>query len=155
MVMLLGIMYDAICCMDSLQGMLHDLPLLNAPIMPVLSPHTVTWQSLKPQSTNIRTASSRAMVSAHPMSLPAMFHSWMSLQDAHWSPITTSLPQFMDASTHMSGSTGCLGIRVHGLHGMSKVTTHQHRHSYMGFRTWCHVYSLGNFERKDDIGKRN
>ena len=72
--MLLGIMYDAMGCMDLLQGMLHDLPLLNVPIMPVLLPHTVTQQLLKPWSTNIRTTSSWAMVSAHPMSLLAMFH---------------------------------------------------------------------------------
>ena len=46
--MLLGIMYDVIHQIDLLRGMLHDLPLKNVPIMPVLSPHTVTQQSLKP-----------------------------------------------------------------------------------------------------------
>src|SRR5882672_4544825 len=48
MVMLLGIMDETMCHMESLRGILRDLPLLYAPITPVLSPWTIIWQSLNP-----------------------------------------------------------------------------------------------------------
>src|SRR5882724_3339122 len=110
---------------ESLWGMLHDLPLLRAPIMPVLSPHIVVWQLVKPMSSNIRMASSRAIDSAQPMSLPAESHPGMSFHAAHWLPITTPMPQFVDALTHMSRSMGGLGFREQGEHGLCKIASCQ------------------------------
>ena len=83
-VMLLGIMDDVICWMESLRGMLRDLPLSNAPMTLVLSPWIVMVQSTRLRSIKMRMASSRAIDSAQPMSLPSTFHPGVSFHVAHW-----------------------------------------------------------------------
>src|SRR5882724_1784816 len=109
--MFFGTTDAAIHHIESLWGALHDLPLLKVPMMLVLSPHIVMRQSLNPQSTSMRTASSSAIDLAQPISLPPEFQPFLSFQVAHRVPITTPMPQFVDASTHISGSTMGLGIR--------------------------------------------
>jgi len=89
------------------------------------------------------------------MCLLAMFHPRMSLQAAQWLPITTPIPQFMDALTHMPRSTECLGIRECGVHGTPRIASHHWRFLVTGFVIWWQVYSLGNLERNDKRGGRN
>jgi len=55
----------------------------------------------------------------------------------------------------MSGSMGGLGIREQGEHGMHKIASHHQRHSDTGFGMWWQAYSLGNFARNSERGRRN
>src|SRR5882724_10491875 len=154
MEMLFGMTDEAIRRKQSLRGVLRDLPLLNALITPVLSPRIVMRQSLKPQWTSMRTASSSAIDSAQPMSLPPPFHPFLSFQAAHRVPMTTPMPQFIDASTHMSGSTVGLGVSEQAVQGVLSIACHQRRHSRTGAGKWRHMYSLRNLDRKHDRGGR-
>src|SRR5882724_6659338 len=83
-VMLLGIMDEVIRWIESLRGMLRDLPLSTAPMTPVLSPWIVIVQSTKFRLIKMRMASSRAIDLAQPISIPSAFHPGISFHAAHW-----------------------------------------------------------------------
>src|SRR5882724_661555 len=114
MVMLLGIIKVAMQQMESFWCAFRDLPLLNALITPVLSPQIVTRQSLNSRATINSTASSRATDSAQPISLPPEAHLGVSFHAAHWCPIMSPMPQFVEVSTQMSGSTDWCRVRDRG-----------------------------------------
>jgi len=96
---------EAILQMAALWDILHDWPLLNAPITPVLSPLTVTSQFTNSDWTSNKMASSNAIDSAHQISLSPCFHPSQRHQAAHQLLTTRLIPQEDEASTQMSGLT--------------------------------------------------
>jgi len=108
------------------------------------------WQSLKPRSTIIITTSSRAIDSAQPMSLPREFHPATSFQAAQWSAMITPMPQPVDASIQMFGSTMRHGVSEWGTQGIAKIACHQYRSSNISLGMWWPMKSFGNLERNEE-----
>jgi len=115
----------------------------------------VMRQSLYPRSTSMRTVSSRAINLAQPMSLPSDNHHGMSFHATHWVPMTTPMPQFVDASTHISGLIWSLGNKDRAMQGTYKIACHQCKLSITSLGTWCQMKSLGNLDRNDERGGKN
>ena len=149
-VMLWGISKEEIQWMQSLCGTFCEHPLANAPMMPVLSPLTLTSLSDKDSWTTQRTASSRVIDLAHPMSLPPDFQPSRRHHAAHLWLTMIPIPQMVDTSTHMSGSWNIRGTKEHEPPCAARTDLHHLAHSITKWGTWCFVKSLGNFNMKTE-----
>src|SRR5882724_12661493 len=121
-------------------------------MMPMLSPRTTMLQSRNLESMTTRTASSRAMDSAQPISLPLAFQPGVRVHASHLLPKAMPMPQLVDTSTHKSGSSHWCGLREWQHRGLSSTASHQHRLSTMDLGAWCMVKSFGNLEMNDTNG---
>src|SRR5882724_9567770 len=104
--------------------MFHEQPLLKAPMTLVLSPLTLISQSEYPCCMIHNTASSSAMASAQPMSLLSFFQLTDNCQAAQRSPMTMPMPQVVDASTQISGSTCLHGFKEREPSDTNRIAFH-------------------------------